>query len=77
MLPLLVMLAGSSAAPLTTISERTLRLAPEVTFELVARGRAGCFEWTSEHPDIAEVLSTSASPPHRPRSRFFAPPSTP
>lgn len=42
-----------------TISERIVRVQHDVEFELVARGRAGCFEWVSERSDIAEVLTDS------------------
>ena len=39
-----------------TISERTLRVQPNVEFDLTARGRTGCIEWVSERNDVAEVL---------------------
>ena len=53
---LLVRLALAGAA--VTISARTLRLQPGVTFELAAHGRSGCFDWTSGRDDIAEIIST-------------------
>ena len=50
---------ASSTAPLT-ISERTVRVHPSVEFTLTARGgQTNCFDWTSERPDIAEVVSES------------------
>ena len=60
---LLVLVAAScnGVASLNTISERTLRLQPEVEFELVARGDdqafGDCFRWETARPDIAEIVS--------------------
>ena len=50
-----IAVAAVRAGPLT-ISERTVRLQPHVSFELVVRGRSGCFEWASERPDVAVVV---------------------
>ena len=52
---LLLALSQPHSTPVT-ISERTLRVQPGVTFELVARGREGCFTWSSEREDVASVI---------------------
>ena len=46
----------ASAAALLEISDRTLRVQPDIKFELTVRGGTGCIEWVSERPDVAKIV---------------------
>ena len=46
----------ASAAALLEISDRTLRVQPDIEFELTARGGTGCIEWVSEDKKLAKVV---------------------
>jgi hypothetical protein len=46
----------ASVAALLEISDCTLRVQPDIKFELTLRGGTGCIEWVSERPDISKIV---------------------